>query len=240
MKVKVAGAWVGAIPHVKVADNWVPVKKGYTKVAGNWKQVYPFPGTGIVNWWLLENDLLDSIGAKHGTGAGSLSYADVNGRRGIRFNGSSYVALPTLTSFSNGTWTVCTWYYPVALTMYSHLLTALTQSDNAFKIAPSNAGSISARPYHHVGGVSRIGDVALALNSWHHIAFTFDGSSLKIYVNKVLVGQYSNLSISIGDFAYRIGNGNSTEYSNGYQNDLRVYNRALTALEIANIVDGYA
>ena len=73
-------------------------------------------------------------------------------------------------------------------------------------------------------------------NTWTHLASTYDGSTQKLYVNGALVGSRSQTgSIALSNGALRIG-GNSVwgEYFNGYIDEVRVYNRALTQTEIAS------
>src|SRR5204863_1499266 len=78
------------------------------------------------------------------------------------------------------------------------------------------------------------GSAALALNTWSHLATTYDGANLRIYVNGTQVATKAitgNLLTSTG--VLRIG-GNSVwgEYFSGLIDELRVYNRALTATEL--------
>jgi hypothetical protein len=74
----------------------------------------------------------------------------------------------------------------------------------------------------------------LPLNTWSHLAVTFDNTVLRIYVNGVQVGSRTvagPLLTSTG--VLRLG-GNSVwgEYFAGRMDDVRIYNRALSAAEI--------
>ncbi len=76
--------------------------------------------------------------------------------------------------------------------------------------------------------------VRLTANTWAHLAATYDGAALRLYVNGTQVAtraQSGGLVTSTG--ALRIG-GNSIwgEYFAGLIDDVRIYNRALTAAEI--------
>jgi chitodextrinase len=80
------------------------------------------------------------------------------------------------------------------------------------------------------------GPGALALSTWTHVATTYDGSSFRFYVNgsqvatMPLVGQVrtSNGPLRIG------GNTVWAEWFQGQIDDLRIYNRALSASEVQN------
>ena len=78
------------------------------------------------------------------------------------------------------------------------------------------------------------GTSQLPLNTWTHLAATYDGTTLRIFVNGVQVGTRAvsgALLTSTG--ALRLG-GNSIwgEYFQGRLDDIRIYNRALSAAEI--------
>ena len=82
-----------------------------------------------------------------------------------------------------------------------------------------------------VGGVT-----PLAINTWYHVAGTYDGTNLKVYVNGVLDGTvaYSGNFISTAN-ELKIGGGlsNNTEYFPGSISDVRLWNVARTAAEIS-------
>jgi fibronectin type 3 domain-containing protein len=71
-------------------------------------------------------------------------------------------------------------------------------------------------------------------SGWSHLATTYDGATLRLYVNGTQVSsQARSGSIEVGTGLLRIG-GNLVwgEYFNGLIDELRIYNRALTATEI--------
>src|SRR5262249_20409222 len=74
----------------------------------------------------------------------------------------------------------------------------------------------------------------LAVNIWSHLASTYDGAHLNLYVNGALVGSQAvtgNILVSNG--ALRIG-GNTVwgEYFKGLIDEVRIYNVALTQAQI--------
>jgi PKD repeat protein len=76
----------------------------------------------------------------------------------------------------------------------------------------------------------------LALNAWTHLAATYDGATLRLFVNGTQVSSRaaSGAMLSSGN-ALRIG-GNSVwgEYFDGYIDEVRIYSRALSAAEITS------
>jgi hypothetical protein len=79
------------------------------------------------------------------------------------------------------------------------------------------------------------GGSALPLNVWTHLAGTFDGAMLKLYVNGQLVGSLATTApIDATGGVLRIG-GDSVwagDYFPGAIDEARIYNRALSAEEI--------
>src|SRR4029453_16821751 len=82
--------------------------------------------------------------------------------------------------------------------------------------------------------VGLVGPAALPVNTWSHVAATYNGSMHRLYVNGAQVAAVSR-SGKIGASAkpLRIG-GNAIlgEWFSGTIDEVRVYNRALTAEEI--------
>jgi hypothetical protein len=79
-----------------------------------------------------------------------------------------------------------------------------------------------------------LGPSALALNAWSHLAMTWDGTTLRLYVNGAQASTAAltgTAAVSSGPL--RIG-GNAVwpEWFSGLIDDVRVYNRALTAAEV--------
>ena len=78
------------------------------------------------------------------------------------------------------------------------------------------------------------GTGALALNTWSHLAATYDGATIRLYVNGGLISsQAAAGSIMTSSDPLRIG-GNALwgEYFTGLIDEVRIYNRALNVAEI--------
>ena len=100
------------------------------------------------------------------------------------------------------------------------------------------ASSDTGRPsgWVSVGAIDRgvNASSALAAGTWAHVATTYDGSTQRIFVNGTQVGTRAQTgAITTSTSPLRIG-GNSAwgEYFAGRIDEVRVYNRALTAAEI--------
>lgn len=85
-------------------------------------------------------------------------------------------------------------------------------------------------PYDGVSWTSTPGQ-ALAVNSWHLVALTYSGTSMKLYWDGVLKdSRTATLNPTYGGMAF----GTTTNSWTGRIDDARVYNRALTALELSS------
>jgi fibronectin type 3 domain-containing protein len=79
-----------------------------------------------------------------------------------------------------------------------------------------------------------LGSAQIPLNAWTHLATTYDGATLRLYVNGALAGSTAASGpMPDSDGPLRIG-GNAVwgEYFDGLIDELRIYSRALSATEI--------
>ena len=86
-----------------------------------------------------------------------------------------------------------------------------------------------------IGGErNAVGTSALPLNAWSHLATTFDGAVVRLFVNGVQAGSLPvSGSMAASSGVLRIGgNGIWSEWFAGLIDEVRVYNRALSATEI--------
>jgi len=83
-------------------------------------------------------------------------------------------------------------------------------------------------------GVRQAVHTAIALNTWTHLATTYDGANQRLYINGVLVATKAKTgAIAAANQPLRIGGNNvSGEFFRGIIDEVRVYNRALSAADI--------
>lgn len=80
----------------------------------------------------------------------------------------------------------------------------------------------------------------LTANVWTHLACTYDGSQLKIYVNgKLDASSNANLSMNFANTSINIGSWTGSSYPfTGFMNDIRIYDHCLSPLEVKQISQG--
>ncbi|MGB7218885.1 MAG: LamG-like jellyroll fold domain-containing protein, partial [Vicinamibacterales bacterium] len=152
----------------------------------------------------------------------------------LQFNGTNtLVTVANAASLALTTgMTVEAWVMPAAT--LSGWRTILHKNvDRFYLFASSDTNTPAAGGTFAGGNQNTVAPSALAANVWTHLAGTFDGATVRLYVNGVQVAsqaQTTPLTTSTGTL--QIGGSGYGEYFNGWIDELRVYNRARTALEI--------
>ena len=157
----------------------------------------------------------------------------------LQFNGSNaFVLVPDAASLDlTSAMTLEAWVYPDASS--SSFRDVIYKTPDAFYLegssptggAPATGGTFASSPLYGVA--------ALPIRTWSHLAATYDGAVLRLYVNGNQVASRSQT----GSIATSTGNltlgGDSTfgQYWNGRIDEVRVYPRALTPSEIALDMD---
>jgi hypothetical protein len=135
-----------------------------------------------------------------------------------------------------GAMTLSAWVNPSTTGNWRTVMLKEAGADLVYALYSSDTASLP-NAFIRTGGTdkSAAGIDALAVNTWSHLAATYDGSNIRVYLNGALVRTVAatgNMAASTG--ALRIG-GNSIwgEYFAGLIDEAHVYNRALTAAEVA-------
>jgi hypothetical protein len=155
----------------------------------------------------------------------------------LHFDGTNdWVAVPDAGGFDLRTgMTLESWVYPTALSGWRTVILKERPGGLAYALyAHDNA----PRPavYVNAGGadVAALGGVGLPLNAWAHLAATYDGAILRLYINGNEVGSQALANpIVTSTQPLRIG-GNAVwgEHFAGLIDEVRIYNRALSPAEI--------
>ena len=78
----------------------------------------------------------------------------------------------------------------------------------------------------------------LSANIWNHLVGTYDGTTLRIYVDGVLAGStvaVGTIDATTLDSLIGVHNSLATNFFNGLLDDVRIYNRALSNDEIKQL-----
>ncbi|HEX6667758.1 MAG TPA: LamG-like jellyroll fold domain-containing protein [Solirubrobacterales bacterium] len=181
----------------------------------------------------------DASPAKNnGTVNGAISNAGGKFGRALSFDGvNDIVDVPDAASLDLTTgMTLEAWVKPTTKTGYRTALMKERNKDLVYALYASNGSSPKLETFTAAENAATAPAAnSLPLNAWSHLAATYDGTTLRLYVNgtqvatKAATGAMPNTANPL-----RIG-GNTAwgEYFAGLIDEVRVYNRALTAGEIA-------
>ena len=131
--------------------------------------------------------------------------------------------------------TVEAWVFPTALNSWETVVLKEASGELVYGLYGDN-GARRPGGWVRVAGASTsaVGPTALPVNAWTHLAMTYDGAQVSLFVNGTIVRTVARTgSMSNSANPLRIG-GNAvwTEFFNGRIDEVRIYNRALTAGEI--------
>lgn len=186
-------------------------------------------GSGATTVDVSGNGNVGTISGATWTGTGKYGNA-------LSFNGtSSLVTVNDSTSLDLTTGlTLEAWVYPTAVGGWKSILlkpqgtTGLCyalQGSSAAAGVPSLGLSVSAS--------NLMAPNPLPLNTWSHLAATYDGSTMVLYVNGVQVASQAQTgTLSTSTDALTIGGDVAGEDWAGSIDEVRIYNRALSASEI--------
>jgi hypothetical protein len=127
------------------------------------------------------------------------------------------------------------WVRPNNLNGWTTVILKEAGSTLSYSLYGSDNTNRPPAGYVQVGGDQAVtGPSNLALGTWSHLAVTYDGSIMRLYVNGTQVATRSlSGSITTSTGALSIGGNNVWgEWFNGLIDEIRIYNRALTTTEI--------
>jgi PKD repeat protein len=152
--------------------------------------------------------------------------------RALSFNGSSsWITVNDANSLDLTTgMTIEAWVYPIALSGWRSVIMKESTNDEVYSLY-ANVPQVAIVTSE---GLVNVSTSSLPLNRWTHLAGTYDGATQRLYVNGVQVASKSRTgAMAASTRPLRIG-GDSLwgEYFQGLIDEVRIYNRALTATQI--------
>lgn len=178
-----------------------------------------------------------------------------NGNQSAIFNGTTYVTLPSIIygiiNSANTGFTVSCWINVNTVTSCS----IWQLGDGNGSGSPAWNGNLSLslsnsvlQFYSFKNGINNSYNPGLSTGVWYHIVYTFSSSLQSvIYANGVSVQTFTNAGSTypfvnspvsyclLGTGSYNGTVGAFNTYFNGYMDDFRVFNRVLSAAEVASL-----
>jgi glucose/arabinose dehydrogenase len=218
---------------------------GFSAVVSATTLAAPLFPSGLVAGWSFDAGSGSVLADVSGNGnAGSVSGATwAAGKYGgaLSFNGTSdlvQVASSASLNLSSGM-TLAAWIQPSGA--QSGWRTVMQRQVDAWALNASNdGGALVPAGGGTIGGSARwiTGSAASPVGVWTHLAVTYDGSILRLYVNGVLAtsAAVSGSLQSVTNPLWLGGNVPYGEFFKGLIDEAQVYNRALSVSEIQSVM----
>ncbi|MFA5116829.1 MAG: LamG domain-containing protein, partial [Candidatus Omnitrophota bacterium] len=188
---------------------------------------------GLVGYWNFDETTTDVSGnGNDGIVNGGAGYVSGQYGEAIDFDGiDDYVDMGTNFSFGTGPFTILLWYKGMQSKPYAGLAGATPGSGKGYTIENHN-GHLRSWVNNDVDD----GSLSINNNQWHQLAMSRSGATGSLYVdgNGDNTGfATSGLTVDTTDNNFWVGGWGDTRYlAKGAIDDVRVYNRDLSSLEI--------
>jgi len=216
---------------------------------------------GLVGYWKLDENTGTTTSDSSGYGnSGTLTNAptwttslpglDFKNTSGVTFNGTNnYIDIAATATSTNAAFSACSWVKFNSLTGYQELVTIDGTTIGGFfveKDSSSNKFAFNMHSADVTGGATNyqaLSTTVATTGTWYHVCGVFTGSALRIYVNGAQEGSdvaFSSTWLATGHTVLGscLFNGARTSYLNGSLDDVRIYNRVLTAVEVKSLANG--
>ncbi|MGB0176505.1 MAG: LamG-like jellyroll fold domain-containing protein [Owenweeksia sp.] len=195
--------------------------------------------TSISRSATLNNFTLNGNSSNWVSGAGSTFNGSASPANGLNFDGSDdYTSEVDHVDFNFTTGlTIEAWVNADALTNHSALVSKFSNGNREFSLLLLSSG-IMEYSISFDGSTEQFfsGSTTLTSGNWYHIAFTYDGSTMRAFVNGNTDGTHSvSGTIHNGTVPLTIGarsEGSITRYFDGTMDEVRIWNTTRTQPQI--------
>lgn len=205
------------------------------------------PPAGMSGWWPGDQNAQDIIGNNSGTfNAGTfVSPAKVGSAFTFSGTGNDYVIVPQNSSLEPKFVTVDAWVRANGTPGQFKYIVAKGGNNcdggSSYALYTGNSGGLAFYIYDGSTFVlSPDAGASIWNNAWHHVAGSYDGANVKLYVDGGLIGATpTSLTINYALHDNQLIFGNYTDCNSGQNfafkgdvDEIEIFNRALTASEV--------
>jgi hypothetical protein len=213
------------------------------------RRVPVVPPSGIVSWYKAEDNAHDAVGNNNGTEFAT-TYGPGMVGRAFQFDGGGYVRVPDAPSLNSAAIAVEAWVKSSsAQGPFRYLVAKGVNGEEAASYALcTGRGRTAGLIFYvydgaHVAAFSPDAGEGIWDGKWHHVAGTFDGATVRLYVDGKQVGNGMPTALKIN---YNLPTSNDLYIGTylwpggflgftGSIDELSIYDRALSASEIQTI-----
>ena len=238
-----------------IGPRTISAQGGSIKRVGNYR-IHTFPSELVADGLVLNLDAGDprsypSSGAtwtdlsgngNNGTLVNGPTYSNADGGGALIFDGSTeFVSFSSAPDTVNTGYTIGAWFRATSfgtnaqgLVSYGNETTSQRRALFLWDGGSSGIVRLTSSTY----GSNILGSTTLALNTWYYgVVTVLSTGECKIYLNGVLDGSGTNTLVSPTSNTLYVGKTGSSEYFNGKISFTHIYNRALSAAEVAQNYD---
>lgn len=197
----------------------------------------------LLGWWCTGDSLQDaSVNGNHSAIYGAATYADgkVENTKAISLSGKKFLQLPS-TIASRSAFSFAAWVYWNDDSNWQRIFDFGNGESQYMFLTPSN-GSQMRFVLKNNGDEQILSTSSLAKKSWVHLVATVDENGAALYVNGTKVAEKA-VGIVPSDFNPMFNYIGRSQYAadpyfNGYINDARAYNYALSPDDVSKLYNG--
>ncbi len=194
---------------------------------------------GLAGWWPGDLHGYDVVGGRfavlnngegYGPGLVGPAFTFGGGQQRVRILESTTTDLSRLPR-----WTIEAWVYPASFVNAAYP-TIYSEGNRIVSLGINNGTGRLESWVNNDSSKRLIGANALTSNDWNHVALVFDGTRRFLYLNGTLSGSTNTAAIIDDDSGATIGQVTQADSNSplvGSVDEVSLYNRALSALEIS-------
>jgi hypothetical protein len=190
---------------------------------------------GAVSWWHADGDFDDAVGSNDGSNAGGVSFGVGEELQAFNMIGTSgsFVDVPDSASLEmTAGITLDAWVNESILAgRIFDKITAFGADGFLLDMAGDRIRMI-------IGGDARVSDLSVPVGIWTHVAGTYDGSTISLYINGTPAGAVTvsphPVPVNANTLKFGADSTGGSLYT-GMIDEPRIFNRALTAAEIQTL-----
>ncbi len=218
------------------------------------------PPAGMIAWYKGDGNAIDIQSSYNGTIQTGVTFMPGRVGQAFSFDGMGGVTVAHSTALNPAQFTLDAWVNPTQLDGDVEII--VNKENNPFRpgtvqyemgirgtAMPGGSipignfcffiGNITGLPDQYSGWVD--GGAAVPLNTWSHVALTFDGTTARTFINGNLIRTVNNLSgtgansngpFKIGSRSLSVLNSNPNAPFNGLIDEVELFNRALAPTDV--------
>jgi Concanavalin A-like lectin/glucanases superfamily len=157
---------------------------------------------GLVSWYQAEGDFNDAVGGNHGTQTGGVAFDPGQIGQAFSFD-DNYIGVPNAANLEPAKVSVEAWVNSWIDDQHNRYILAkgadgITGASYALYTGPSGGLSFYVYDGELNYAVSPVADAGIWDDTWHHVVGTYDGASVRLYVDGVEVGEGTPTDMAIG------------------------------------------